>query len=102
MQQCIAMRICISTQCKTLIRVDKLAGSTGGQVNAFHCSSTHYQLREGYLEFALKIQCVLPAFSMRFQREFDKYKNVGDRVSVMMQEASMRAIHFVCINNNRI
>ena len=34
----------------------------------------------GYLEFALKIQCVLPAFSMRFQREFDKYKNVGGRV----------------------
>ena len=29
---------------------------------------------------ALKVQCVLPAFSMRFQREFDKYKNVGGRV----------------------
>ena len=59
-----------------LIRVDKLAGSIGGQVSAFHCSSTHYQLRAGigYLEFALKIQCVLPAFSMRFQREFDQYK----------------------------
>ena len=32
----------------------------------------------------LKIQCVLPAFSMRFQlqREFDKYKNMGGRVYV--------------------
>ena len=29
------------------------------------------------MEFALKIQCVLSAFSMRFQRAFDKYKNVG-------------------------
>ena len=40
-------------------------------------------LRTGicYLEFALKIQCVLPAFSMRFQREFDKYKNVGGSVA---------------------
>ena len=35
-----------------------------------------------YLEFALKTQCVLPAFSMRFQREFDKYKNVGGRVYI--------------------
>ena len=36
----------------------------------------------GYLEFALKIQCVfnLPAFSMRFQRKFDKYKHMGGRV----------------------
>ena len=32
------------------------------------------------MEFALKIQCVLPAFLMRFQREFDKYENVGGRV----------------------
>ena len=48
----------------------------------FNCSSTYYQRRAGigYLELALKIQCVLPAFSMRFQREFDKYKNVGGRV----------------------
>ena len=26
-------------------------------------------------------KCVLPAFSMRFQRDFYKYKNVGGRVS---------------------
>ena len=32
------------------------------------------------MEYALKIQCVLPAFSMRFQREFDRYNNVSDRV----------------------
>ena len=32
-------------------------------------------------EFALKIQCVLPAFLMRLQREFDKCKNVGGRVA---------------------
>ena len=24
--------------------------------------------------FKIHVQCVLPAFSMRFQREFDKYK----------------------------
>ena len=35
---------------------------------------------DSYLEFALKIQCVLPAFSMHLQREFEKYKNVGGRV----------------------
>ena len=82
MQQCIAIRICVSTQCLTLTRVDKLAGSIGGQVNSLRCSSTHFQLRAGigYSELALKIQCVLPAFSMRFQRDFDKYKNVGGRV----------------------
>ena len=47
----------------------------------FHCSSTHYRLRVGigYFEFGLKIQCVLPAFSTRFQCELDKYKNAGGR-----------------------
>ena len=90
-----------------MIRVDKSAGSIGGQVNAFHCSSTHYQWRAGigYLEFALKIQCVLPAFSMRFQREFDKYKNVGGRVGAYIQAAfdvsislSLAVIHVTEIN----
>ena len=35
------------------------------------------------LEFALKIQCVLLAFAMRFQREFDKNKNVGGRLVLL-------------------
>ena len=30
-----------------------------------------------------KIQCVLPVCSMRFQRKFDKYKNVGGRVRLV-------------------
>ena len=60
-----------------LIPFDKSAESIGGQVNAFHCSSTN-----GDWLFAMKIQCALPSFSMRFQREFDKYKNVSGRVAI--------------------
>ena len=47
--------------------VDKSALSIGRQVNAFQCSSTHYRLGAaiGFRELALKMQCVLPAFSTR-------------------------------------
>ena len=48
----------------------------------------------GYLEFTLKIQCVLPAFSMRCQREFDKYKNVGGRVDCMIDLVSTKILYF--------
>ena len=62
-----------NTECRyntviTLVRVDKSAESIGRQVNALHCSSTHYRQRAGigYLEFALNVQCVLPALSTHF------------------------------------
>ena len=38
-----AMHYNADLRCYAVINVDKSAGSIGGQVNAFHCSSTHYQ-----------------------------------------------------------
>ena len=50
------------------------------------------------MEFALKIQCVLPAFSIRFQREFDKYKNVDGRVCILSIKYRYRDILLKNVN----
>ena len=63
--------------CYAVIHVDKSAGLIGGQVNAIYCSSTYFKCQAGigYLEFALQFR----VYYLRFQREFNKYKNVGGR-----------------------
>ena len=72
------MRNCVETRCYTLIRNDKPAESKMRYAAVQRVIGNELGLA------ILKIQCVSPVFSTRFQCEFDMYKNASGSVMCML------------------